>query len=433
MPYKNPVLVLSLALVLVVGDAAAPVATPRRVTVIEVPNQSFPSVANKIETALASEGFAVIAARTLMASARAQNLAKLNAEQLRKLARASGVERLVRVKISGARDSFAMQIVVEATQTRQRVYATRLILASNRFDAATAQQLARAIHAADSGRTRPGAEPVSLPADELLAEEDLTTEQAEEDEELDPDEPHGREVRGDRFIGSVGYAMLERNAQAGASFGTPPRYDGALSPGLALALSVFPSRLSDGSGPGRDFGIYVRGLLAFMPSALGGASVAAVRTDLYYALQGGMIYRHVFGGTDSDFAIGGELGARWDFMHLANDLPYPDTMFLSPTLSFFCEVPLWPRHLVLLARAGVMPVSAVSTDQIAFFGTRRYAFGIDAMLGLRVPIYRGLSAQAAGVFSHYWQTYSGTGGAGFTSVSGRDLVGGFTVSLALNH
>jgi hypothetical protein len=409
-----------------------------RVTVLETPNKSFHLLGKKLSAALADEGFILVPAKKLVLAARRQGLSftALTDEQLRAAGKAAGVDLVVRAKATGASNAFAVQLAVEATDGRKRIYATRAIVSGSRLDSKTAGSLAHAIHSADDANAKTEDESGFSPGEPVVSEEgeNLTTEEAEEEEDLDPEQTRITDAPRDGFIVSAGFAALMRNAQSRATTGTPPRYDGALSPGVAFQLAVFPGRFQDHPGAGGDFGLFVRGVVGFMPSELGGGASPAAHWDTYYSFQGGLAFRHVFGVTNKDVALGAELALRGDFMHLANDLPYPDTLFLSPSVNISLEAPLWRKHLVLLTRFGVMPVSGIASDQANTFGARKLAFGIDAMVGLRVPLYRGvLYAEVAGVLTCYWQSYSGTGSAGFSDVNGYDWVAGGTVSLGVNY
>ena len=255
--------------VLCVGVAAQAANPPARLSVLETPNTNFRGLGKKLGAALAAEGFVIVAPRVLAAAARAQNLTLGHASelQLQVAAKAAGIDVFVRVKITGTRGAFVIELAADSADTR--IFTKRVILGATPFDAALARDLAHAIAAArENGAHSDSPDLAFSPADPVVGDDELTTEEAEDDEDLDPDTHHGRTAPSDRFTATASLVMLERSAQTSAAFGRPPHYDGALSPGVGVALAAFPAR----AGVAHDFGAFVRGVAVFMPSELGSPS-----------------------------------------------------------------------------------------------------------------------------------------------------------------
>ncbi|MCC6812321.1 MAG: hypothetical protein IT381_33180 [Deltaproteobacteria bacterium] len=236
------------------------------------------------------------------------------------------------------------------------------------------------------------------------------------------------------LVATAGFIALLRSTAMGAKDGTPPYYEGTLSPGATFGLALFPWRFKDGGGAARDLGLNVRFSFAPMRATVADAPAQPIRTDVFYALHAGIALRHVFGEREGAIAFGAELGVAVDAMTLAPDLLLPAAAYVSPSATFLLEIPLAKKHLVWATRAGVLPVTAVSGAQVAAYGARRYALGIDMTTGLRSTFAKDiLYIEALALLTHYWHAYSGTGTQGFSDVSGRDLIFGVTASAGITY
>jgi hypothetical protein len=202
---------------------------------------------------------------------------------------------------------------------------------------------------------------------------------------------------------------------------------------MAFHLSLFPWRFKEGSGFLRALGLNARVLVAFMPASLAEGPVL-VRTDVFYSIQAGIALRHVFGEKQSSIALGAELGVSVDAMTLAPELLLPAAAYISPRASLLLEVPLWNKYLVWSVRAGILPITALTPQQVAAYGTRKFALGVDASTALRSTLAKDmLYAEVSALVTHYWHSYSGTGAQGYSEVNGRDVIFGVTASLGVTY
>jgi hypothetical protein len=271
--------------------------------------------------------------------------------------------------------------------------------------------------------------------------------EATEEEELAPDdegeEPEEDSSRTFHYVPkdgrnpltlTGGFAAIMRTTSLVAADGTPPYYQGALSPGITVALSLYPWRFREGGGLLRDLGVNARASFAWMSAAVVDAPNVPVRTDLFYAIRAGFALRHVFGERESSVAFGAEIGVAVDAMKLAPELLMPAAAYVSPSATLLLEVPVANKYLVWATRAGVMPVSAVTSAQVQAYGARKFALGMDVITGFRSTLLRNvLYAEANAMLTHYWHEYSGTGSEGFRDVVGRDLILGISVALGVTY
>lgn len=236
------------------------------------------------------------------------------------------------------------------------------------------------------------------------------------------------------LVVSGGFAALMRTTTMTATDGTPPYYQGVLSPGMAIGLSLYPWRFKDGGGALRDLGFNARLLFAWMSAAVLDAPTQPVKTDLFYSIHAGIALRHVFGEKESAVAFGAEIGVAVDAMTLSPDLLLPPAAYVSPTATLLLEVPLANKYLVWATRAGVMPVTAVTVAQVQAYGARKMALGLDVSTGLRSTLFRDvLYAEGSAVLMNYWHDYAGRGGEGWLDVRGKDLVFGLTLSVGVTY
>ncbi len=235
------------------------------------------------------------------------------------------------------------------------------------------------------------------------------------------------------LVVTAGFATLMRTTVMTATNAPPPYYEGVLSPGMAFHLALFPWRFKEGGGVLRELGLNARVLVAFMPASLA-QGPALVRTDVFYSVQAAIALRHVFGDQQSAIALGAELGLSVDAMTLAPELLLPRSAYVSPRATLLLEVPLVSKYLVWSVRAGILPVTALTAEQVVAYGTRKFALGIDASTGLRSTIAKDLVyAEVSALVTHYWHNYAGTGAQGFSEVNGRDLLFGVTASLGVTY
>jgi hypothetical protein len=273
----------------------------------------------------------------------------------------------------------------------------------------------------------------------LAAEYENDDEFYEPTDELSEKEEEPRYVAPDGRSGLVitaGYAMMARTTFTNATNGTPPHYSGTLSPGVAFQAQLFPRRFKESGGLARDFGGYVRGTFSFMPSTFlpAGAKEALNYTDHMYHIDGGAMFRHVFGNQEKSIAIGAQVGVQWDQVDMTAGQPFPTTMYISPFVAGEIEVPIYKKLAVLTVRAGVLPVSGVHKQQIDTFGLRKFAFGVTGGAGVHSTIWNDLIyLEVLGYVTNYWQEYTNSGNSRFTNVAMRDLNGGFQVSAGITY
>ncbi len=271
----------------------------------------------------------------------------------------------------------------------------------------------------------------------LAAEYENDDEFYEPTDELSDKEEEPRYVAPDGrsgLVATAGFSMLLRDTGTSALNGTPPRYSGIMSPGVAFLVQLFPRRFKESGGIARDFGGYVRGNFSFMPSEFlaPGTSQALNYTDQMFHVDAGAKFRHVFGNQEKSLAFGAEIGIQWDQVNMTAGQPFPTTMYLSPFVAAELEAPLYRKLAVLTVRAGVLPISGVHRQQIETFGLRKFAFGVTGSIGVHSTIWNDiLYLEALGYVTNYWQEYSGAGTSRFTDVAVRDTTGGFTVSAGI--
>lgn len=289
------------------------------------------------------------------------------------------------------------------------------------------------------------AAPKQLQAGDNASEEDEESAAAElenDDEFYEPSDSDS-EIEEPRYVppdgrtglvATAGLSMLLRNTATSAANGTPPSYTGVLSPGVALGLSIFPRRFKDGGGIARDFGIFARAHITFMPSELVTGGVAQNYTDGMFGVQAGAAFRHVFGNQEKSIAFGAQLGVAYDQVNLDRTVPFPTTAYISPFVAAELEAPLYRKLAVLVVRAGVLPVSSLSRTAIEAFGARSFAFGVTGALGVHSTLWNdALYLDVSGHVTNYWQEFSAAGTSRYTDVTMRDLVGGFTIAAGLAY
>lgn len=265
--------------------------------------------------------------------------------------------------------------------------------------------------------------------DEFYEPTDELTDKEEEPRYVSPDGRSG-------LVLTAGFAMLIRATDTNASNGTPPHYGGILSPGVVFHAQLFPRRFKESGGIARDFGGYVRGSFTFMPSQYlaPGAQEALNYTDQMFHVDGGAMFRHVFGNQEKSIAFGAQIGVQWDQVTMTAGQPFPTTMYISPFVAAEVEIPLYRKLAVLTARVGVLPVTGVARSQIDAFGIRKFALGVTGAVGVHSTIWNDiLYLELLGTVTNYWQEYSGAGTSRFTDVAMRDVNGGFQLSAGVTY
>ncbi len=443
--FRPPSVVLVVLILLAqTTEAAAP---PRKVVILETRAHGFKPFSKALSDALASAfQYQSLNPRPLFRSARGAGGATLP-EKLRGEARALGADLVIRLRVSGRRGKFLIRVFVDATEPAKKVFVTALhatatldptaalaLAASiHRGDAPTAAAVA-ADHLADSlAAAQPDSEPVS-PDEGSESEEGISEEYVEPTEALRAGDHY---VPPDGRLGLVvnaGYASFFRRTDSTSGNGTPPHYEGALSPGFVLAGEVFPRRFSDGGGWLRDLGVFASFDLIFTRSRAAADPTNTIYGGDQFNLQAGGEYRHVFGNTPKAVALGVQLGIAVDAADMNKALPYPSTLYISPVANAVFELPIAGRYLVWNNRLGIMPYATVSSAQVFIFGKRSAAVGLNAASGFRSTFWRRmLFAEANAVLIHYWSSYKGTGDAGFIDSSYRELIVGFNISLGFSY
>lgn len=387
---------------------------------------------------------------------------------------------LVRPKLDGKQYSVDMRVM--STDTRGVVWSQNYLLKKAKLDRVTATDMARDVRAGDAGGTaqkasagedmefsledapledakkKPAADAgldfssdgdtatIDVGAAKKQAEEAreaVAAESGEEDDEFyEPTEvdenvvqpryvpPDGRSG----LVASAGLLMVNRVSLMGSTNGTPPRYQGVLSPGIALNVQVFPRRFKDGGGMLREFGVYAGGGYAFMPSAYIRNGVARNFTDQYLSVQGGLIYRHVFGYQEKSISVGARASFQFEQTSLGSDLPFPSTTYYAPYLAGEGEVPVIGKYLVFSAQAGVMPVAGVGAASTRAFGRYKYAWGLGGRVAASSTINDTLYLEAAGFVRAYMQYYGEPAGSSdFRNVEFTDLYAGMTISAGVAY
>lgn len=415
-------------------------------------------------------------------------------DQIAGVAKQLGADIVVLAYAQKSGGTWTINVLAEATDGRGGIFSQKFTAEKPKLDRALATEIARAIRQADAGgeataaaKTDAGSMDFSLdtttppPADAtatqpadggmsfdegagnevslkvapkalktgenadasendaaaLAAEYENDDEFYEPTDELSEKEEEPRYVSPDGRSGLVltaGFAMLLRDTGTTATNGTPPHYQGTLSPGVVFHAQLFPRRFKESGGLARDFGGYIRGAFTFMASEYfaPNATAALNYTDRMFHIDGGAMFRHVFGNQEKSIAFGVQLGVQWDQVNMADGQPFPTTMYLSPFVAAELEAPLYRKLAVLTARVGVLPISGVHKAQVDTFGIRKFALGVTGSLGIHSTIWNDLLyLELLGTVTNYWQEYTGAGTSRFTEVGLRDTTGGFQLSVGI--
>jgi hypothetical protein len=311
----------------------------------------------------------------------------------------------------------------------------------------SAAQIAKAIAAAERNKVTlvPADIETPLSPTEKLAEtaEEDAVDSADAEVDEEEDDPEPEDAPSAHFVPkdgrpaltiSAGFASRLRTTAMFGNEGTPPRYEGALAPGAALSLTLFPARFKDTQSIARDFGGYARGAFIVMQSQLENDPSGAISTDYLGSLHAGAIFLHVFGPDDRAIAIGAELGIAWDRVVVSPALPFPSSNYVSPAVNAIVEIPLARRRLMWLTRLGVMPWTFLGAEQTSAFGQQRASFGLNGATGFHASIFKDiLYAEAAGVLTYYWQQFAGESASGYTGVEFNEILVGFNVGVGITY
>ena len=432
-----------------------------------------------------NHGYQAMGVEDLQKVARAMGMpstSALTSEQLLTVAKKAGVDLLVLVRAKAEGKSVSVDMRVDATDARGTIWSSNYQLKKPKLDRVAATDMARDVRAADAsgaakkeittGNMEFSLDEAPKPATTAKAgaagavgEEDdgseddgtggkitqssaaeqraeVAAEGGEDEEEfyepteIDENAPKIRYVPPDGRTGLVATAGLDirlRRTLMSANNGTPPRYDGVFSPGIALHFELFPRRFREGGTIYREFGGYADFAYSFMPSAYIQGGVAKNYTDQYLTVEAGAQYRHIFGNQEKSPALGARLAFHYDQLHLSKGLPFPSTQYIAPYLGLDGEVPLYGKLLVLFGRVGVLPVVAVGSAQTQAFGSYKYAFGLDGRIGLRSTLYNTLYLQATGEVQNYFEFYGDTGSSKFKNVNFSDLYAAFNVAIGIAY
>lgn len=474
----------SVLMTLVVGANVAN-AEQKRVTVIEskVKGLKVDGLTRGLGAALkVNHGYVNIAQAELYKQAKTMGISldKMSADQLIAVGKKANVQLLVlvRPKLEGKQYSVDMRVV--ATDGRGAVWSSTHALKKAKLDRVSATDMARDVRAADAGAggkkvaaaedmefaledvqletaTKPksegldfGSEGEALAIDVGEAKKDaeearaaVAAESGEEDDEfyepteIDENVAQPRYVPPDGrtgLVASAGLLMVNRASLMGSSNGTPPRYQGVLSPGIFASVQLFPRRFKDGGGLLREFGGYVNGGYAFMPSAYVRNGVARNFTDQYANLQAGVMYRHVFGYQEKSISLGARAAFQFEQTSLGADLPFPSTSYYAPYLAGEGEIPVLGKLLVMSAQIGVMPVVGVGPASSRAFGSYKYAFGVGGKVSATSTLSDLFYLEASGFVRAYLQYYGDPAGTSdFQKVEFTDLYAGLTLSAGIAY
>ena len=490
--FLRPALVLC-----VLFSAAVAGASDKKALILETKSSGFKELARGLRVTLKqNHNYDTIKDAEFIKEAKKRGVsAGAKPDQIVAVAKALGADLVVLTYASRAAAGWAVSVQVQATDGRGAILNQQFQTEKAKLDRATATEISRTIRQADAGGgdaaakpadpggsmdfsldAAPSETPASKPADSgmsfdmsdasgevalkvapkalktgenadasendanaLAAEYENDDEFYEPTDELSEKDEEPRYVAPDGRSGLVitaGLAMLLRNTQTNATNGTPPQYGGIMSPGVAFQLQLFPRRFKESGGIARDFGAYVRGSFTFMPSEFTPqrATQALNYTDHMYHIDGGAMFRHVFGNQEKSFAFGAQVGIQWDQVTMTDGQPFPTTMYISPVVAAELEAPLYRKLAVLTVRAGILPVSGLHKSQVDAFGLRKFAFGITGSLGVHSTIWNDLLyLEVIGFVTNYWQEYTGAGTSRFIDVAMRDTSGGFQVSAGITY
>jgi hypothetical protein len=417
-----------IATLLTTSSAAA---ASRRVMVIEFRSPGFKHLGQSLRQALGKEpGVEVIA------ESQAKAALKTAGARPADVAKSLGADVIVRAKASGGHGRFVLDVSAETVAQGRVLYSQKNSVSGAKLSKDRAAEIARAIRVADATGVAAEQQAAQIPdTEEIATEEESSVEALRDQEEAEPiDNTTKKKVQPDGrrgLVAAVGFGMLSRQARTVSSSGTPPRYEGSASPGFAFNLSLFPARFNpDAVGIARDFGVFVRGTIAFMNVQLDSAATSTVYSSTYASIRGGAVFRHVFSDSESAAAFGGELGLAVDAAPLPSALPYPSSVIVSPSLHLLLEVPFAKKYLVWVTRAGVMPIVYSAID--ASLGQRRLGIGVDGTTGFRSTLIADVFyAEAIGMLTHYWNEYRGSGSLGYPDVALREFLLGVAINVGV--
>jgi hypothetical protein len=468
------------------AQASIAMAADKRALVIETKKKGFKELGRGLRVTLKqNHNYDTIKESDFLREAKKRGLGTgAKPSQMVEVGMALGADVVVLAFAEPQKGQWNIVVKAEATDGRGAIFNQTFFAAKPKLERTQATEIARAIRAADASGQKaagggddmsfslddaaapPASEPTAMSFDltnpteaaELpamkVAPKQLTAGEAsaaneadaaaetddefyEPTDELTDNEEPPRYVAPDGrsgFVGTVGLSMLARNTGASGANGTPPRYLGIVSPGVAINLSLFPRRFKEGGGIARDFGAFARAHITFMPSQFVQLGVAQNFTDTMLNLQVGAAFRHVFGNQEKSVAFGAQVGVVFDQVTMDRSVPFPTTFYLSPLLAAELEVPLFRKLAVLTARAGVLPISGLSRQAVESFGIYKWAFGVTGAIGVHSTIWNDLVyVDVTGHVTNYWQEFTGTGTSRFTNVAVRDTVFGFSASVGVAY
>jgi len=460
-------------------------ADSKRVAVIEARTTSdLPSVVRGLSAALkVNHGYEIVPEADL-ARARQKLLSKqgtITGKQIAQLAKMVGADLVVLAKVNSPNSQKLMNvdIRVDAGDGSGPLLITNYPLPNNKLDRVAAVEIARMVRdaqvSANSSKkvnakgdvefvfgetTSKGqgqgldfsAAPEGIAVDVKAvkkaaaeAQAEVAAENAEENDEFYEPSDEISELAQKRYIPTdgrlpllmtAGLAFIDRYSIISANNGTPPSYQGGLSPGLAINFVIYPWRFKDTAQIKKDFGFFARADFVFMSSSYAAPALAlneptpSIRhfTDKYVGAQAGFSYRHVFYNSDASPALGTEIGVNIDSLTLDNNVPFPSVLYVSPLATIIGEFPIIHKRLVLTTRVGVMPYSSTAANETAAFGQRRFAVGASGAVGLHSQFTETAYVDATVKVANYWQAFSGAGTSNYNNIVLSDLFAGFTLS-----